>query len=458
MIKHESKKIQNAIQMELFKAENSIKIAVAWFTNELLLKVLVLKLKLGVTVEIILNDDEINRTGKTSLDFTEFIKSGGILRWNKTNKLMHDKFCVIDDHIVIFGSYNWTNKAEYSEESVTISIDENDTTNFFLAKFNRMSNLYTEELERNVCDRVETKPVEIVSSERFISPNFPNPIKCFEIVSQNGKRGIRHIKGEMILDIMYQDIYKIGDYFCVKRFMESSQLFSPFLKSFVGPTFDSVEQVKDFPDYLIKKNGKLGYLDYSGICIINCDYDKIEHIASRGWAYDFMNGFKYSYLVEKDGYYGIYTKEGRNIIPCKYENITPLLHGFGFPPMYYIVKKGKKALFDPKNGKQITDFLYDSFKVHFYETINISVEKNKKYALMSLKGVFLTDFIYDSIKEHCLFLEEKKNDGVVTCSYSALYDVEYNNNWGIIDSEGNITIECKYKSIEDLENSPELSN
>lgn len=38
MIKHVSNKIQDAIQMELFKAKESIKIAVAWFTNELLLQ------------------------------------------------------------------------------------------------------------------------------------------------------------------------------------------------------------------------------------------------------------------------------------------------------------------------------------------------------------------------------------------------------------------------------------
>ena len=69
MIKHVSYKIQNAIQIELFGAKKSIKIAVAWFTNELLLHPLVLKLQTGVSVEIILNDDNINKGGESSLDF-----------------------------------------------------------------------------------------------------------------------------------------------------------------------------------------------------------------------------------------------------------------------------------------------------------------------------------------------------------------------------------------------------
>ena len=91
MVKHISNKIQNAIQMELFKAKKSIKIAVAWFTNDLLLQPLILKLRNGVSVELIINDDDINRGGETSLDFTEYLQVGGILRWNDTKQLLHDR-------------------------------------------------------------------------------------------------------------------------------------------------------------------------------------------------------------------------------------------------------------------------------------------------------------------------------------------------------------------------------
>ena len=60
MVEHHSHKIQNIIQKELFNAKQSIKIVVAWFTNDLLFQPLVLKQKVGVNVEIILNKDEIN--------------------------------------------------------------------------------------------------------------------------------------------------------------------------------------------------------------------------------------------------------------------------------------------------------------------------------------------------------------------------------------------------------------
>lgn len=139
MIKHVNNKIQNAIQLELFKAKKSIKIAVAWFTNELLLQPLILKQQSGVSVEIIINDDEINRGRDTSLDFSELISAGGVLRWNTSNQLMHDKFCVIDDRVVITGSYNWTNKAEYNNEVETFIYDEIETTSFFLDNFKKLS-------------------------------------------------------------------------------------------------------------------------------------------------------------------------------------------------------------------------------------------------------------------------------------------------------------------------------
>lgn len=139
MIKHVSNKIQNAIQMELFKAKESIKIAVAWFTNELFLQPLILKLQNGVSVELILNDDEINRGGESSLDFTEFLQAGGILRWNNSKQLMHEKFCVIDNRIVITGSYNWTNKAEYNSEVESIFYDEDNTTLFYNELFSKLS-------------------------------------------------------------------------------------------------------------------------------------------------------------------------------------------------------------------------------------------------------------------------------------------------------------------------------
>jgi len=44
---------------------------------------------------------------------------------------MHDKFCVIDNQIVITGSYNWSNNAEFkNDENVTIENDPDQATRY----------------------------------------------------------------------------------------------------------------------------------------------------------------------------------------------------------------------------------------------------------------------------------------------------------------------------------------
>ena len=40
----------------------------------------------------------------------------------KYQNIMHHKFCVIDLKTVIHGSYNWTNKARWNKETISIDI------------------------------------------------------------------------------------------------------------------------------------------------------------------------------------------------------------------------------------------------------------------------------------------------------------------------------------------------
>ena len=139
MIKHHSHNIQNVIQRELFAAKKSIKICVAWFTNDLLFQPLILQLNMGVKVELILNKDEINLSDSNDVDFDQFVANGGCLYWNTTDKLLHHKFCIIDDRVVITGSYNWTNKAEYNYEDITVCTEDSESINHYQKIFDKLS-------------------------------------------------------------------------------------------------------------------------------------------------------------------------------------------------------------------------------------------------------------------------------------------------------------------------------
>lgn len=115
--------IRKEIITSLSKAKSHIRIAMAWFTNNDLMEVLIELIHEGVQVELILLDDEINHA--LGADFNRFKQVGGnLFLYTKDNKFMHNKYCVIDNSFVITGSYNWTNYAEYRNcENIVISDD-----------------------------------------------------------------------------------------------------------------------------------------------------------------------------------------------------------------------------------------------------------------------------------------------------------------------------------------------
>lgn len=114
----EFENIKEFIISELSKAKYVIWVAVAWFTDRDLANLLYKKAKQGVNIQIVLNDDKINSTLKEKLEehFEVFFAPSNV----KFSKLMHNKFCIIDLEKVIHGSYNWTNKAQYNNETISI--------------------------------------------------------------------------------------------------------------------------------------------------------------------------------------------------------------------------------------------------------------------------------------------------------------------------------------------------
>ena len=136
--------IENIIINELMLARKSIKIAVAWFTDAEFIPYLVRKVRGGVEVEILLHHDDINREGSRCLDFTEFVNVGGHLVWCKGNhSTMHEKFCIIDDEVLIEGTFNWTYYAEARNDEHIIVFRESPTLLAqFIERYNQLKEKY----------------------------------------------------------------------------------------------------------------------------------------------------------------------------------------------------------------------------------------------------------------------------------------------------------------------------
>jgi len=128
----------------LDNAKRKVIVAMAWFTSEGLFQALLSCVKRGVQVELVLLDNDVNFMYYAP-DFNLFIKAGGILRIARVNRgFMHHKFCVIDESIVVTGSYNWTFSAENRNIENIIVTDNKAVISLYSEEFNALTNLFSE--------------------------------------------------------------------------------------------------------------------------------------------------------------------------------------------------------------------------------------------------------------------------------------------------------------------------
>lgn len=111
------------LQNHLACARQSVKIAVSWFTNYCLFEQLKQMADHGIRIQLITNNDLINNGGYC-LDFNELIKKGVEISLVEYPHLLHHKFVIIDDNIVVTGSYNWTRFSAKNYENIIVISDD----------------------------------------------------------------------------------------------------------------------------------------------------------------------------------------------------------------------------------------------------------------------------------------------------------------------------------------------
>lgn len=144
--------IHQTILDKLHQATTSIQILMAWFTDQKILDLLLEKVKQGVHVELVLLDHENNKkkVGESSniglSQFDRFKLDLNLLkRYNaeivlidaEAEFFMHSKFCIIDNRMVITGSYNWTYPAQKNIENIVI-IEDSEIADLYLNEFRRV--------------------------------------------------------------------------------------------------------------------------------------------------------------------------------------------------------------------------------------------------------------------------------------------------------------------------------
>lgn len=413
MIEHYSSRIQNIIQKEIFDAKDSIKIAVAWFTNNLLFQPLIMKLMQGVTVELILNDDDINRGDSNNIDFNQFIEHGGVLYWNNSKRLLHEKFCIIDSSIVIFGSYNWTNKAEFNEESISLARNDNETNNFYNKRFENLSKKYTP-IYKNI-SHVETTEHLVIPDNNSKLSNLES-IKCNRPeLKRDDTNGLSLFPGFSFYDEI--TLPNRADYFLCrsgeKYFLRKSEDCSLISSS----AFDIVRSINiycrlDFiPDFVaVCVNHRWGILNTkTGDYIINPIYKSLDSYDSIPFKFIYSNAMVFCLMQDDmtDWIYNITTQNFYKVRATSFRLIAaPKISIYKDESnienqKIWILKnkEGKYAIFD--DGQMVSDFEFDEFEV-VEKFFNVVVLRKGKYW-----GYYGSNFFQGKNYKRIYYIERK---------------------------------------------------
>jgi phosphatidylserine/phosphatidylglycerophosphate/cardiolipin synthase-like enzyme len=165
--------IQQEILTDLRSAKRSIKVAVSWLTDTLLINELIFAKKKGIDVKLILSSNELNIIRFELFQQLIDLKAD-VLKWGneepEQGKFMHYKFYIIDDKIAKSGSYNWsinatTNKEALDEVAVNKKLQEfelcfKESVNFFFE-------IENPEKKRAELQKIEKEQKDILTPEKL---------------------------------------------------------------------------------------------------------------------------------------------------------------------------------------------------------------------------------------------------------------------------------------------------
>lgn len=160
--------LQDITIQNLKTAKHSIVIAVAWINFNVYFQLLSEILNRGVSVKIIINNDQNNNKYIGMINLLE--DKGALIRPINAFGIMHHKFCVIDESRCLFGSFNWTVSAETKNIEDLNICDEPIVIFEYLKEFNSIWELAKSDIRllRNPprCDRCGAPLLNILIVEQ----------------------------------------------------------------------------------------------------------------------------------------------------------------------------------------------------------------------------------------------------------------------------------------------------
>jgi len=176
---------QKAIIKNINQAQAFINIAMCVFTDKEIALPLINTQKLGVKVRVYLDKSQI----ESSYSVSRLLVQKGIkTRISSNNYIMHNKFAIIDNRLLLTGSYNWTFSANNRNDENLMVIDDPEIIEIFQ---NQFVNLWTNEYSLKTTqqlykiakiDFLPTSPTSAKTENIIININSASPEELTKIL------------------------------------------------------------------------------------------------------------------------------------------------------------------------------------------------------------------------------------------------------------------------------------
>ncbi|MFA5313445.1 MAG: phospholipase D family protein [Methanomassiliicoccales archaeon] len=136
---------------------SSIIIQVYTFTSAVIEQSLIDAGKRGVKVQLIMDEDMAKKYAWQTQRINSFISNGIPVYLDRKHKILHNKVAIIDNRIVITGSFNWTASAEKSNAENLLVINDDV-----------IAHIYMDNWEKHFKHSTKTKKLQMpVTSKDF---------------------------------------------------------------------------------------------------------------------------------------------------------------------------------------------------------------------------------------------------------------------------------------------------
>ena len=154
---------ESIIIKNIDNANEFINIAMYAFTDREIAQAILIAKDRGVDIKIYLDRSQVNaKYSKSRYFINNVIKN---IRISSNNYIMHNKFAVIDNEMVITGSYNWTASAGERNDENLLVIDDKNIIKEYQNQFNNLwNNKYSTERYQELISKVNIKPSPILET------------------------------------------------------------------------------------------------------------------------------------------------------------------------------------------------------------------------------------------------------------------------------------------------------